>query len=111
MLYREKVTSTFWQIGDFSSRYGLQRATEKLPSATLDLEQLMLSIFFTKHTGVGDEIVWEFVDHVMRSNIIFGAYCKIMNDRYNRMNSKSTPFMSNKIFIVWWFSWITRFQY
>ena len=66
--------------------------------------------FFTKQTGAGDEIGWEFVDHVMRSKITFGAYGKIMNDRYKRMNSRSAPFMSNKTFIAWWFSWITKFN-
>ena len=66
--------------------------------------------FYTKDTGAGDEIGWDFVDHVMRSKISFGAYCNIMNDRYRRMNSNSASFMSNKTFIAWWFSWITKFK-
>ena len=33
-----------------------------------------------------------------------------MSKKYSRINSRSAPFMSNKTFIAWWFSWITKFR-
>ena len=84
-----------------------------LPCAkTTDAFTLDRIHFNTKDTGAGDEIGWDFADHVMRSKISFGAYCDIMDDRYRRRNSNSASFiasfMANKPFIAWWFSWITK---
>ena len=66
--------------------------------------------FLTRETGAGDEIGWDFVDHVLNSYITFGAYCTLMNNRYRRINSKSASFMSSNTFIAWWFSWISKFN-
>lgn len=66
--------------------------------------------FLTRETGAGDEIGWDFIDHVLNSYITFGAYCTLMNNKYRRINSKSAPFMSNNTFIAWWFSWISKFK-
>ncbi|KAL3841756.1 hypothetical protein ACJMK2_019858, partial [Sinanodonta woodiana] len=40
--------------------------------------------FLTRDTGAGDEIDWDFVDHVLNSYISFGSYCTIMNSLYKR---------------------------
>ena len=66
--------------------------------------------FLSKETGAGDEIGWDFVDHVLNSHITFGAYCTLMNNKYQRINSRSASFMSNNTFIAWWFSWISKFN-
>ena len=66
--------------------------------------------FFTKETGAGDEIGYDFIDHVLNCEISFSAYCKLMNCKYQRIDSKSASFMSNNTFIAWWFSWISKFN-
>ena len=66
--------------------------------------------FLTRETGARDGIDWDFVDHMLNSYITFDAYCNLMHNIYRRINSKSTSFMSSNIFIVWWFSWISKFN-
>ncbi|KAL3885944.1 hypothetical protein ACJMK2_025975 [Sinanodonta woodiana] len=66
--------------------------------------------FLTRDTGAGDEIGWDFVDHVLNSYISFGSYCTIMNSLYKRVSHNSASFMSNNTFIAWFFSWISKFN-
>ena len=66
--------------------------------------------FFTKLTGAGDEIAYEFIDLVLKCSTTFSAYCDIKSTQYKRINDKSASFMSNNTFIYWWFSWISKFN-
>ena len=61
-------------------------------------------------TGAGDEIGWDFVDRVMKSQITFSGYCDLITNQYKRLNKMSAPFMSVNTFLDWWFSWAGNFK-
>ena len=64
----------------------------------------------TSKTAAGDEIGWDFVDKVMKSQITFSGFCDLMTNHYRRLNVKSSPFMSVNTFLDWWFSWASKFK-
>ena len=64
----------------------------------------------TTHTGVGDEIGWDFIELVHKTKSSFSAYCNELTGRYQTTNIHSGPFMSGNTFISWFFSWITAFK-
>lgn len=66
--------------------------------------------FFTRETGTGDEVGYEFIDLVLKCTTSFSSYCDFKSTQYQRINEKSASFMSNNTFICWWFSWISKFN-
>ena len=60
----------------------------------------------SRYTAAGDEIGWDYVNHVMNSAISFSGYCNIVNARYPLGES----FMSRQTFIDFIFSWMANFK-
>ena len=78
---------------------------------TISKEAESKSIFFyTKATGAGDEIGWDFLRRVQTSKVSFTGFCKEMSTIYQTNNLMAAPFMSPNTFISWFFSWISAFQ-
>ena len=64
--------------------------------------------FFSKVTGVGDEVGWDFIRRVQTSKITFTGFCKEMTNVYKTNNLKSAPFMSPNTFNSWFFGWLSN---
>ena len=61
----------------------------------------------SSQTAAGDEIGWDFVNTVSKSQISLSAYCSITSDRYY---SSTAAFMSRQTFTDWVFSWMSNFK-
>ncbi|XP_047144680.2 uncharacterized protein LOC124818179 [Hydra vulgaris] len=59
-------------------------------------------------TCAGYEIGWDFVDSVQTSGQTFSGYVTNMSNRYKRMCNNALPFMSNSVFISWFFGWTSH---
>ena len=59
--------------------------------------------FLSTKTCAGDEIGWDFVNNVLKSNSSFTGYCNEMTHRYQTTNILAGPFMSPNTFIKWFF--------
>ena len=62
------------------------------------------------HTGAGDEIGWDFIELVCKTESSFSAYCNELTCRYQTTNIHSEPFMSGNTYISWFCSWIAAFK-
>ena len=54
---------------------------------------------FTHATAVGDEIGWDFINSMLRTECSFTSYCTELSRKYQTSNVLSEPFMSVKSFI------------
>ena len=61
--------------------------------------------FWTKETGICDEVGWDFFSHIMESHATFSAYCSLNTKEYQSIHHDSAPFVSAPTFIKWFFSW------
>ena len=67
-------------------------------------------IFYTKMTCASDEIGLDFIWCVKASKISFTAFCTHMTKLYKTTHSNPQPFMAVKIFIGWFFGWLSAFK-
>ena len=58
----------------------------------------------TYQSCAGEEIGWDYIEHVVHSKCGFKSYCNIMSARYKSMGSKE-KFMSATTFRAWWRCW------
>ena len=66
--------------------------------------------FFSKVTGAGDEVGWDFISRVQQFKVSFTGFCKDMSRVYQGNNKGAANFMSPNTFIGWVFSWLCGFR-
>lgn len=67
------------------------------------------NIFFVSGvSGIAEEMFWDFHGWFNYGKLSFTKYCQQITLLYQTTNPKSAPFVSNKTFIQFFFSWIVR---
>ncbi len=61
-------------------------------------------------TGVGEEVLWDFVSLVKSCRMSFTGFCQEMTRKYATTTSFSTPFMSCKTWVKLFFLWVAAFD-
>lgn len=59
----------------------------------------------SKVTGVAYELGWDFTSLVQSSSMTFSQYCKYMDRQYLSTCSTSRTFLSDNVFLEFWFAW------
>lgn len=64
--------------------------------------------FISPVTGLGEELFWDFHGWFNYGKLSFTKYCQQTTMMYKSTTPQSVPFVSNKTFIQFFFSWIIR---